>query len=77
MGSCKTRDKHIIYTAPLPLPPETQLNIWGAHRISCLHVISEAKYRAVVPVELKSSIAKLFCIYRKAQIKSLLICPSE
>lgn len=50
---------------------------FGAHSISSPNVISQADYKPPVPVELKSSIARLSCIYRKTQIKSLLISLSE
>lgn len=61
----------------VPAVHRTQGKLSGAHQIHLPNVISQAKYKPLVPVELKSSIAELACIYRKTQIKSLLICPSE
>ena len=63
------------HTVPAVHPTQGKLS--PAHQINLPNVISQAKYKPLVPVELKSSIAELACIYRKTQIKSLLICPSE
>lgn len=59
------------------IPSKTRLKLSGVNYISSLNVISQAKYKPLVPVELKLSIADLSCIYSKTRMISLLVRPSE